>query len=299
MATTTEKSSEWEEPPEAPKRKLVSRDYNDLPNVEKWPHKPLFYCFDNVALSKEFSVEEYGTGALPIGKSFDFESEVFKGKAMVRFRGLESSNDRASDDDYFAKNPNNKWQFVTQGHFKEDFLTYEVMCGVEYIRPVNNIVPQWIFSAGEAIVKTTHPDIIADMSWDHPMGLNNIGGSCSVVRVDIPGAEPDIGDPNLKDELSLLGGEFGTGKPVAISRRKQLLTKKQFGLKYSSDLVCTFEWVGTGLDVTTFKAQFMGFTFSGADGLNHQPIQNMSKLRDGRYLWKFQVWHEDLLPKNN
>jgi len=46
---------------------------------------------------------------------------------------------------------------------------------------------------------------------------------------------------------------------------------------------------------TTYSLD-LGFTKIGCSHiLNGQPIQWLGKLRDGRYLWNFQIWNEKLL----
>jgi hypothetical protein len=63
----------------APLKKLSSgvvyaREAYSLPNVEEWPHRPLLVCINTPACKTEGSI-----GACPLGKPFQFETDLFKG----------------------------------------------------------------------------------------------------------------------------------------------------------------------------------------------------------------------------
>ncbi len=147
-----------------------------------------------------------------------------------------------------------------------------------------------------------------------------------VIRGDMPGQEPNIKSRNLEEDCSVLGGVFDG--EVTASKRKRLLSNSKTNQPYSfdTDTVYTFEFyqnlfdgqlhalslpyasskfcavshrllchVSLHFKATTYSLD-LGFAKIGCSHiLNGQPIQWLGKLRDGRYLWSFQIWNEKLL----
>ena len=131
---------------------------------------------------------------------------------------------------------------------------------------------------------------------DQPFVETILGGSSQVIRGDMPGQEPNITSRDLIEDCSVLGGVFTNGN-VTASKRKKVLSNPKTNQSYSFDTesVYTFEFYQNLFDATTYSLD-LGFTKLGCSHiLNGQPIQWLGKLRDGRYLWNFQIWNEKLL----
>jgi len=116
------------------------------------------------------------------------------------------------------------------------------------------------------------------------------------VRGDEPGNEPDITCRDIQEDCSVFGGVFTKGS-VSVSRRKRLFANsaKCKDYVFDTETVYTFDFFQNIFDAQSYSLD-LGFAKVGCSKvLNGQPIQWLGKMRDGRYLWSFQIWHEKLV----
>ncbi|KAL7451368.1 hypothetical protein ACHAWC_003199 [Mediolabrus comicus] len=270
---------------------VFAREAYSLPSVDEWPHRPLFVCINTPACKTE--VPKYGLGALPIGVPFHFESEWFKGTCLIRLKGSQS-NDLKGDEEYF-QGRKRIFQSVIQGCFKERVNVADVLTGHEFIRPLKNLPHPWVLKTATNFIGKVSPGAKIEAHTDQPFVEAILGGSSQVIRGDMPGQEPNITSRDLIEDCSVLGGVFSDGKVTASKRKRMLSNPKTNQYSFDTESVYTFEFYQNLFDATTYSLD-LGFTKIGCSHiLNGQPIQWLGKLRDGRYLWNFQIWHEKLL----
>ena len=121
-------------------------------------------------------------------------------------------------------------------------------------------------------------------------------GTSQTVRGDEPGNEPNITCHDIHEDCSVLGGALAKGD-VPASRRKKLFANpdKCRSYMFDTETVYTFEFYQNLFDAQSYALD-LGFVKLGCSRiLNGQPIQWLGKMRDGRYLWSFQLWNESLL----
>mmetsp|Transcript_33744 Transcript_33744/g.68776 ORF Transcript_33744/g.68776 Transcript_33744/m.68776 type:complete len:607 (-) Transcript_33744:144-1964(-) len=272
---------------------IVVRDSYSLPEVTTWPNRPIFICM-NTPISPSFKVPDYGLGPCPLGVPFQFSSELFEGTCLIRVKGSNSDNPEG-DSEYFS-GKKRIFQSVVQGRFKEDVRVSDVLTGHEFVRPLKNLPHPWVLKTASNFISKVAPGSNVVIHTDQPKVEAILAGTSQVIRGDEPGNEPNITTCNIQEDCSVLGGTFAKGD-VSISRRKRLLSNPERSKKYMFDTetTYTFEFYQNLFDAMTYSLD-IGFTKIGCSRvLDGQPIQWLGKMRDGRYLWSFQIWHEKLL----
>jgi hypothetical protein len=277
---------------------IKQRQGDELPPPSSWPHRPVLLSV-NTPVDSSLQVDPaYGDGPLPIGKPFFFESDLFVGYCLVRIKDVSNSDDPESDRDYFDGR-RRIFQTVVQGRFKEPLSVDSVLTGHEFVKPLQNLPHQWILKAATNIIGKIAPGANIHVIGDRPKMLAPLAGTSQAVRADEPGDEPDLAsEDGIEEDLTLLGGKFAnTSKPVSVARRKTYLSNPSRASKYTFDTetVYTFDFYQNILNVNTYSLELGIANISLCQTLNGQPIQCLCKTTDGRYLWSFQIWHEDLL----
>jgi len=275
---------------------IVSREAYSLPDVETWPHRPLLICA-NTPVSPNLA-PDYGAGPIPMGIPFKFSSDLFEGTCLIRLKGSKS-DDPDGDQKYFSGRKR-IFQSVVQGCFKEEVPVSDVMTGHEFPRPLKNLPHTFILKTATSFIGKVTPGANICVHSDQPFVEVSLCGSSQVVRGDEPGNEPDIRQCDIQEDCSVFGGRFSKGD-VSTSRRKRLFSNpaKCKDYTFDTETVYTFEFYQNIFDAQSYSLD-LGFAKIGCSKvLNGQPIQWLGKMRDGRYLWSFQIWHEKLLAKGD
>ena len=276
---------------------ISMRESNDLPPVDQWPKRPFFFCVNTDAVGDTFNVPGYGDGMLPVGKPFDFESDLFKGQCLLRVAGVECDGDQELTDTFFA-NRRRKWQIVCQGKFKEELAVADVLYGTEFCRPFKNVPPKIIMKAIEKVLFLLSPHgCLNELSSDTPRVMSCAGSLSRTIRKDKPGDEPAITDIDIKEDCSLFGGKLENAKASRSKRQKHLSAPKN-NYKFDTEHMYTFEYYDHLLDHANGKTDIYGIAKIGnKETLDGQAFNATVKTADGRYLWSFQKWHESCLKR--
>jgi hypothetical protein len=282
-------------------KQILQRPASDLPHVSEWPHRPVLAC-NNTPVSKRLVVEQpYGNGPCPIGKPFSFSSELFEGTCLIRLKNIPNSDDVAGDDAYFSGR-RRLFQTIVQGRFKEPLSLNEVMTGHEFVKPLQNLPHPWILKAATNLIGKLAPGATIQVLGNQPTMLAPLAATSQVVRGDEPGNEPDIASENdIQEDCSSLGGKFLDGTISSATSRKLHLASPKRAQQYffDTETIYTFDFYQSLLNCATYSLDLGLANVGMAKVLNGQPIQCLAKTTDGRYLWSFQIWHEDLLPRSN
>ena len=273
---------------------IRARDFRSLPNAGRWPHRPVFVCANSDA-QPDLHIPNYGQGHLPLGVPFEFSSDLFEGKCLIRLRDV-PSDDVESDERYFLGR-SRKFQAIVQGRFKERLRVSDVLTGHEFAKPLKGLPPPWIVSAACNLIKRLSPGVKISIHQQEPRALAILAATSQLLSGDAPDNEPDIRSI-IDEDTSLFGGVF-KNSDVSSSRRKRHLASPERSAHYYFDTesIYTFDFYQNILDCESYSLD-LGFTKIGIGSiLDGQPIQVLAKTRNGRYLWSFQIWHEKLLPK--
>lgn len=279
-----------------PEKTIVSRGAYSLPDVDTWQHRPLLICANTPVCPN--LAPDYGAGPIPLGVPFKFSSDLFEGTCLIRLKGS-NSDDPDGDGKYFSGRKR-IFQSVVQGCFKEELPVSDVMTGHEFTRPLKNLPHPFILKTATSFISKVTPGANICVHSDQPFVEVSLCGSSQVVRGDEPGNEPDITCRDFQEDCAVFGGRFAKGD-VSISRRKRLFSNpaKCKDYTFDTETVYTFEFFQNIFDAQSYSLD-LGFAKIGCSKvLNGQPIQWLGKMRDGRYLWSFQIWHEKLLANEN
>jgi hypothetical protein len=277
--------------------RIQQRQAADLPDLSEWPHRPVMACV-NTPVSSSLVVEQpYGNGPCPLGKPFRFSSDLFEGTCLIRLKNIPNSDDVDGDNAYFSGR-RRLFQMIVQGRFKESLSLNEVLTGHEFVKPLQNLPHPWILKAATNLIGKLSPGANIQVLGNQPTMLAPLAATSQVVRGDAPGNEPDIAsEDDIQEDCSSMGGKFASGK-VGAAGRKSHLANPTRAQQYSFDTetIYTFDFYQSLLNVATYSLELGVANVGMVPILNGQPIQCLSKTIDGRYLWSFQIWHEDLLP---
>jgi len=228
----------------------------------------------------------------PIGIPFEFESDLFKGKALFRFRDLETSEDPISDAKYFQSRKR-KSQIVIQGRFKKAISVSHVMTGRRFDKPLSLVPPPFVERIIQRFLKQRAPGAKVELTSTTPLVLAPYFASVQVMRADTPGSEPNIASVNGFSENVL----NENGQSVSSEERKKIFSDPHCRYMLNpEDTVYTFETYDDSFDYATYTMDFRVFRFDMNRTLNGQPMHVMAESNlEGKPLWLFEIWHERLL----
>jgi hypothetical protein len=227
---------------------------------------------------------------------FEFESDLFRGKALIRFRGLKASGDSASDEMYFGKRKRLN-QVLIQGCFKRQVRVSDLQVGCDYEQPLKMKPPPFVNRMLQSFLRRVAPDVSMDLLGDTPYVLAGFGGSVQAMRADEPGKEPDIvSSIEIEEHNEAFGGELFRGG-VNSKKRKEIFRnlKKAAGFSFDPEKVYTFEMYD---DVFDYKSYEFDMKLSKYDLMKvcAEPFQIMARSKvDEKPLFFFRVWHERLV----
>jgi hypothetical protein len=277
---------------------VKARDEYSLPNVNEWVHRPLLICANTVAIPTMIIDTRGNNGYLPLGIPFNFSSDLFEGLCLIRVKGANS--DATEEDDKYFSGRKRIFQSIVQGRFKEEVKVSDCMTGHEFTRPLKNLPHPIILKTATNLLGRFQPGATISVHTDQPYISATLLETTQIFRGDQPGNEPNIANHNIQEDSSILGGVFATDT-IPVSRRKRIFSNPTTCPKCTLDTetVYTFEFYQNSFDAQSYSLD-LGFTkLALSKVFDHQPIQWLGKMKDGRYLWSFQIWNESLLTKNS
>lgn len=224
---------------------------------------------------------------------FNFESDLFVGKAYVRVTGTKDVGD-----DYFH-GKRRRMQATVQGQFKTELSVDGVLTGQALNRPLTNVPHQTIVKGALAVLSSLSPGANIDVTSDRPCATSILAGTAQAIDVSVKGEEPDI-TSGIQENNKLFGDTFSSSPGMSdIERRKFFqspVNAKKY--QYKTDLVYTFDFYQDRMDPAKWILDFKIKHFKLARYLNQQPIQVMSMTPDRQFLYNFEIWHECLLDES-
>ena len=275
---------------------VKARDEYSLPNVNEWVHRPLLICANTVAIPTMIIDTRSNNGYLPLGIPFNFSSDLFEGLCLIRVKGANS--DATEEDDKYFSGRKRIFQSIVQGRFKEEVKASDCMTGHEFTRPLKNLPHPIILKTATNLLGRFQPGATISVLTDRPYISATLLETTQIFRGDQPGNEPNIANHNIQEDSSILGGVFATDT-IPASRRKRIFSNPTTCPKctFDTETVYTFEFYQNSFDAKSYSLD-LGFTkLALSKVFDHQPIQWLGKMKDGRYLWSFQIWNESLLTK--
>ena len=201
-----------------------------LPDPSTWPHRPVFVRFSprdggsqratagwatpwgpETGAAGEKTPPSSALANCPVNTetAMAFESELFKGVIVCRFKGIACPANRAASktkEDFFKKK-RCTFQVLVQGKFKERIRADLVLTGGEFHKPFTERPPNYLVSAGCKFFAALTPGLELDLLCDEPFYTATLGGTVTTLSVD---AEGDAPDPlsDVRERNGRMGGTF-------------------------------------------------------------------------------------------
>jgi len=295
---------------------VVPRGRRRLPPVTTWPHRPVF-----VRASARTRTKTRDGWATKDGPKFvrddpsarvravdanvpvntetamSFETELFVGKIVCRFKGVAASAG-GTPETWFARK-RCTFQVSVQGRFKECVRCDELFTGGEFYKPFINAPPRPLVYAGQQFFKALTPSLQIDMLADVPYYYAPLGSTLTVLAAHAADAAPEATDPDIDENTKRIGGPFARG--VSVYERCRIMSdpKQSSALYFNTEDVYTFDYKQ---NVLLFDDYVLDVGFTKVDLAHHldgQPLSFFAKqVRPGhppRYAYSYEIWHEALL----
>ncbi|GAB5361452.1 hypothetical protein AAMO2058_000714200 [Amorphochlora amoebiformis] len=226
---------------------------NALPPPDTWSSRPLLFRkaayvhkipssvmspawgrFEEVKEDKYLAFKktcpgEACQGSLAINTNvFDFESEYFKGKAILRLP--------SEDTKKYFEGKNRKSSMLIQGKFKKKIGFRDVYTGQEFCHPVKS--PGYLVTkAALAVFKTLSPsmeaNIIAEnnkeMIPNETYFMSPLAGTASVIQVTDEKNKPPLNSTiRILEDLSALGGDFEESLKKYPDMEKRIAWRRKY-----------------------------------------------------------------------
>jgi len=270
------------------------------PPLDQWPQRPMYITIPPYASCEHLSGDLTVNGEVPI----EFETPLFKGKLICRFKGFNTPPNAANGakervDAYF-RGKKRLFQYVVQGRFKREVDVGEAFSGHEFVKPLEAIPSRFIVKTILKFLRSMNPGIQMNVFTARPRIWSSLAGTAQVISADAPGCEPDIlRVMEIKENTARLGGVFAK-KPHSSKKRRRIFSSARLAHKYtfSPDDVYTFDFYQHLFDPATYSLQVGGVGVLRVDFSRHsagQPAQMMARTSNpGEYLFCFCLWHENV-----
>jgi len=286
-----------------------------LPPADAWPHRPIFvrssprsetqvvtdgWASKNGPVFKATSPNARvkamdASVAVNTETATSFETELFVGKVVCRFKGVQDHMTRTPTSFYPKKRCT--FQVLVQGRFKERVKVNDMLTGGEFDRPFENRPPTPLVYAGQQFFKTLTPGLSVDMLADVPYYYAPMGSTLSVLAAHAPEDAPEPTE-HIEEDTRRLGGAFAE-RPRTVAERCRIFSDPTASDRYyfNTEDVYTFDYYQSVLLFNEYVMDIGITQLPLVRCMAGQPISFFGKLRDGRYAYSFEIWHECLLPK--
>jgi Protein of unknown function (DUF1769) len=261
------------------------------PTSLEWPHGPIM-----VQAGTDTQVLGLKPGQpLPLGVPFEFESPIFKGKMLLRFRHA-PSDDPASHKAYF-EGRKRLMQTVVQGQFtKRGIKMSDLWAGCIFDRPLAQAPPPSFTKIMDAVLRRVAPGVIMDLGSKSPRVVALYAGTAQTMSVDAPGREPEITGPHIPENVA------DDANLVTANKRKKHLSnpKKAAKLEYDTNKVYTFHTYDDSMDYGRGSMRIpMYGDYDIKPAIGPQPLSLTAVTTLGETLYSFRIWHEETWTMEN
>ncbi len=268
----------------------------NLPDVSQWKHRPLFIQPAGNTKCPGQDVHE----PVPIGAPFHFESDLFKGQILFRFKDGKS-DDPHSSHAFFNHGTQNKLhrQVVIQGQFKRPLKMSQLWLGDIFEKKLLVSPPPRVGRMMSRLFNRFAPGIILDLSSNRPRILSLLGAGSHSISIDNPGEEPDITAVTLPERTPV------SYDVESSAERKRILGNPETAALHDCDpdLIYTFHTFDEFLDIADYRLRlpFMTVDFTKVLGegqpLSFRVVTSAIEEENTESLFYFRIWHERTLEK--
>tara|TARA_B110001450_G_scaffold147738_1_gene138127 strand:+ start:930 stop:2453 length:1524 start_codon:yes stop_codon:yes gene_type:complete len=248
---------------------------------------------------------------------FEFETELFKGRAVIFLRGLDNTPDLV------FKGKARAIQFSVQGRFKRPVFMDDLHFGMSLARPLRHLPTRWLLNLCTRVVRSLGAQYSMDLSDPtsaRPYMLAPIALAAQTISCAAPGAEPDLTLTPIEENARMACLD-GCGKEMSANERRRKLSKIIRDAKsarrkagcgdlnpgaandgrvptYDTENVWTFSFWQSQIDMSKYSVDLGVGKFDLVPIMDGQPIALLCQTSDaGEIGFRFEVWHERLLQR--
>ena len=271
------------------------------PPASEWTQHPIHMTAPSYARCAVVSGRLVYNAEVP----FEFETPLFKGKCLCRFRDCDPPPDASERvkqkvQEYF-KGKKRTFQFVVQGRFKVPLRVDDCFTGHEFHKPLVGIPARFLIKSMLKVIRTVNASLKVKLFARRPQVWSSLCASAQTMSIDASGDEPDIASFELPENTSRLGGPFAQ-RAVTSKARRRMLSNPKAASKHAltPEFVYTFDFYqhffrpdAYAVDVAAFLGRTLRLDVAAhVDG---QPAQIMAKSKShGEYIFCFALWHAAL-----
>lgn len=230
---------------------------------------------------------------------FEFETEMFKGKCLLRFKNCPNEDTR-----YF-KGRKRKQQWIFQGVFKDEIIVGDVMSGYELNKPGLKLPNKYLLKPVLAVIRKIAPPMKENVYGRKPYVYNPLLQTIQKLDISLPGTEPNITNREIVENNKYMFAKQKNMKPKSAKARKHYFSSISHNKlhKFEPGYVYTFEFFEDKVDISTFKFILPIVHINLMKHMGDEPIPIMAKIINpkskyhGKYLFKFYIYHKDQLPE--
>lgn len=271
-----------------------SETLEKVPQIYKSVYKPVYVCPSRGTSCPTLSRQE----SLPVGSPFEFETETFKGKALIRFaHGLCDESEKR--DKYFATQKketshNIQRQFVVQGRFKKAYPTDKVLFGAMFDKPLNVPFSPRMLKFLQGVFEKFAPGIRLELGEKRHSVLAPIGSGCHTMSINNVGEEPDITSSSLPEDTFMSNCLKTSKKRAKILGNPKTASKHTF----ETEKVYTFHSIDHVIDLVDYQLLLpLGMKVDIMKPVGKQPCKFTAMTESDETIFSFEFWHEKILQE--
>lgn len=270
----------------------IKEAFRNLPEPSTWKYRSIFIQPAGETRCPGLKSNQ----SVPIGVPVEFESDLFKGKILFRFRSGETEDEQSHNAYFNSSQYKVQRQIVLQGQFKERLKMSEMYIGDIFDR-------KWSFSPPPSVGKMVNkiftrlaPGLVIDVATEKPKVMVLIGGGSHTISVDLPGNEPDMTAPDIPENT------FMSNDIKSSETRKKVLGNptKASKFEFDPDMVYTFHSFDEVLDLANYQFKVPFLNVDIANVLGGQPISIRAVNRpetSSQSFFYFRCWHQKTIAK--
>jgi len=260
----------------------------NLPDISDWKYHTIFIQPAGETRCPGLQSNQ----SVPLGIPVEFESDLFKGKILFRFREGNTDDEKGHMAYFNSSKYKVQRQIVIQGQFKRRLKMSEMYMGDIFDKRWVLSPPPRLGRMVSNIFTRLAPGLIIDIAVEKPKILALIGGGSHAISINDPGDEPDMTAPDIPENTFL----SDTIK-LSETRKKVLGNPKEASqFEFDTNMVYTFHSFDEVLDLANFQFKIPFTKVDIAKALGDQPISVRAVTRpvDDAYesLFFFRIWHE-------
>lgn len=263
---------------------------NNLPKPSTWKYHTIFIQPAGETRCPGLEPDQ----SVPLGVPVEFESNLFKGKILFRFRGGETEDERSHEAYFNSSQYKVQRQIMIQGQFKQRCKMSEMYMGDIFDKKWNLSIPSSIGRMINKIFTRLAPGLVIDVATENPKVVVLIGSGSHAMSIDKPGEEPDITAPDIPERTFISNDIKSSGKRKKVLGNPDEASKFEF----DPDLVYSFHSFDEVLDLVKYEFNLPFMSIDVANAVGKQPISIRAVNRpesSSESFFYFRCWHKRTL----